>query len=88
MPLDRDVVIAMMREILVRQGKVTCELTPSVVLRDAGFRSLDFSELVLRVEGLVGREVDLSGLSLRQTRTVGDLVSFFECAFQNDPAQA
>jgi len=88
MPLDGDVVIGMMREILTRQGKSSCELRPDLVLRDVGFRSLDFSELVLRVEALVGREVDLSGLALRQTRTVGDLLSFFESVFPDDPAQA
>lgn len=62
--------------ILRRQGKPPVA-DDSVVLRDAGIRSLDFSELALRVEQEVGKELNFDVGSLRTIRTVKDMIDFF-----------
>jgi acyl carrier protein len=50
------------------------------VLREVAFRSLDFSELALRVEQSVGRELNFDAGRLRGIRTVGDVLDFFQDA--------
>lgn len=47
-------------------------------LRDVGFKSLDFSELALRVEREVGRELNFDAALMRSIRTIDDVLSFFE----------
>lgn len=47
-------------------------------LRAVGFKSLDFSEMALRVEREVGRELNFDAALMRSIRTVDDVLSFFE----------
>jgi len=47
-------------------------------LRDVGFKSLDFSEMALRVERQVGRELNFDAALMRSIRTINDVLSFFE----------
>jgi acyl carrier protein len=77
--MDRSQIKQLMDAILARQGKapVTEE---NVSLRDAGFRSLDFSELALRVERAVGRELNFDAALMRSIATVADVLNFFETA--------
>jgi acyl carrier protein len=60
-----------------RRGmNVTLDLaTP---LRTINFRSLDFSELALRLEKRIGRELNFEAGELRRVETVGDVVEFLE----------
>jgi len=64
-----------MAEVLAGQGKTLPEddLTD---LRLIGFRSLDFSELALRVEDEVGVELNFDAPDLRRIGTVGDVLDF------------
>ena len=50
----------------------------SALLRDIGFRSLDFSELALRVEDEIGRELNFDAPGLRQIETVADVLEFLD----------
>ena len=68
-----------MTEILLRQGKGPLD-DESAALRDVGFRSLDFSELALRVELARGNELNFGAAELRSIATVGDVLDFFEAA--------
>jgi acyl carrier protein len=43
-------------------------------LRDINFRSLDFSELALRVEDEIGRELNFDAPELRGIRTIADVL--------------
>jgi acyl carrier protein len=43
-------------------------------LRDINFRSLDFSELALRVEDEIGYELNFDAPELRSIRTVADVL--------------
>ena len=45
-------------------------------MQEIGFRSLDFSELALRVERSVDRELSFNAASLRQIRTLRDVLDF------------
>jgi acyl carrier protein len=66
-----------MTEVLTAQGKVLPD-DDGTVLEDLGFRSLDFSELALRVEDELGEELNFDAPELRQIRTVGDVLDFLD----------
>lgn len=73
--LSREDVRSLMAEVLDKQGK-SLPADDSVSLEDIGFRSLDFSELALRVEDEVGTELNFDAPGLREIRTVGDVLDF------------
>jgi acyl carrier protein len=75
--LNRDQLRALMSEVLVVQNKSLPD-EDSADLADVGFRSLDFSELALRVEDEVGSELNFDAAGLRQIRTVGDVLDLLE----------
>lgn len=77
--MQRTQILELFNSILARQGKppVADESAP---LRDVGFRSLDFSELALRVERAVGRELNFDAALMRSIATVADVLNFFENA--------
>ena len=50
----------------------------SAILEEIGFRSLDFSELALRVEDEIGEELNFDAPELRQIRTISDVLDFLE----------
>lgn len=74
--MKRAEVLALMNRILVRQGKPPIR-SEADSLSDAGFRSLDFSELAVRVENTLGKELQFTGAQLRAIRTVGHVVDLF-----------
>jgi acyl carrier protein len=81
--VSRANILSMMTGILARQDKPSL-LSEDSVLRDIGFRSLDFSELALRVEAESGRPLEFSGTALRGIQTVGDVLDFLEAAVGGD----
>ena len=74
--MSREQILEMMREVIRRQGKPDA-FPETAVLREIGFRSLDFSELALRVEQKLGRELNFDAGRLRGIQTVADVLSFF-----------
>ncbi|PZF92585.1 acyl carrier protein [Micromonospora endophytica] len=64
-----------MGQVLANQGKVLPD-DDGTDLRDVGFRSLDFSELALRVEDETGEELNFDAPGLRRIATVGDVLDF------------
>ena len=75
--LSRSELRAQMSEVLAAQGK-SMPAEDGADLRELGFRSLDFSELALRVEDAVGHELNFDAPGLRQVLTVGDVLDFLE----------
>lgn len=73
----RELVWTLMNEILTREGRnqITDE---GDTLRALGFRSLDFSELALRIEEALGHELNFDAPALRTIRTVSDVLAFFD----------
>ena len=75
--LSRDAIRTMMAEVLQAQGK-TMPASDAANLEEIGFRSLDFSELALRVEDEIGDELNFDAPGLRQIAKVGDVLDFIE----------
>ena len=71
--VSRGQVRLLMGEVLAGQGKELPD-DDSVDLRDIGFRSLDFSELALRIEDEIGEELNFDAAGLRQVQSVGDVL--------------
>ncbi|MBM7080238.1 acyl carrier protein [Micromonospora sp. MMS20-R1-14] len=64
-----------MAQVVRNQGRVLPD-DDSTDLREIGFRSLDFSELALRVEDATGEELNFDAPGLRRIATVGDVLDF------------
>jgi acyl carrier protein len=77
--MTRDEMRLMMSEIQTRHGR-DGQVADLDNLRQIGFRSLDFSELALRVEDTLGRELNFQAAALRSIETVGDVLDFLEAA--------
>ncbi len=75
--LSRDQLRTMMGDVLEAQGK-TIPSSDDSPLDEIGFRSLDFSELALRVEDELGSELNFDAPGLRAIETVGDVLDFLE----------
>ncbi|MEP6464548.1 MAG: acyl carrier protein [Frankiaceae bacterium] len=75
--LSRSELRALMAEVLAAQDK-TLPAEDSASLREINFRSLDFSELALRVEDEIGRELNFDAPGLREIATVGDVLEFLD----------
>jgi acyl carrier protein len=75
--LSRDAIRTMMAEVLQAQGK-TMPVSDAANLEEIGFRSLDFSELALRVEDEIDDELNFDAPELRQIATVSDVLDFLE----------
>ena len=73
--LSKDHVRTMMGEVLEAQGK-QLPADDATLLTDIGFRSLDFSDLALRVEDEVGTELNFDAPGLRSIETVADVLDF------------
>ena len=73
--LSRAQVRSMMADVLTKQGKQLPE-SDDTALDEIGFRSLDFSELALRVEDELDDELNFDAPGLRAIRTVGDVLDF------------
>lgn len=71
--LDRARIRELMGQMLAARG-VTLPDDDAADLRSLGFRSLDFSELALRVEDETGVELNFDAAGIRDIATVGDVV--------------
>lgn len=79
--IPREDVRSMMAQVLAAQGK-NLPTDDSAQLSEIGFRSLDFSELALRVEDELGDELNFDAPGLRSIETVGDVLDFIEALQQ------
>ena len=71
--VSREQLRALMAEVLEAQGK-KLPTDESADLQEIGFRSLDFSELALRVEDEIDEELNFDAAGLRQITTVADVL--------------
>lgn len=71
--VSREQLRALMGEVLAAQGKALPD-DDAALLADIGFRSLDFSELALRVEDEIDDELNFDAAGLRQINTIGDVL--------------
>lgn len=75
--MNADQIRDLMNQCLSRQGKAIVK-HDGQSLQELGFRSLDFSELALRVEDGLGRELAFDASDLRSIQTVGDVLALFQ----------
>jgi len=75
--MERIKIKKMMDAILIKLGRDAVH-DENTELRDLGFRSLDFSELALRVEMEGNSELYFDAAALRRIRTVADVLDFLE----------
>ena len=75
--LSRDAIRGDDHEVLQAQGK-SMPADDAANLEQIGFRSLDFSELALRVEDEIGDELNFDAPELRQIATISDVLDFLE----------
>lgn len=75
--LDRAEVRTMMASVLEKQGK-ELPADDTATLDEIGFRSLDFSELALKVEDELDEELNFDAPGLRSVRTVGDVLDLMD----------
>ncbi|SCL32555.1 acyl carrier protein [Micromonospora nigra] len=71
--LSRAQIRDLMAQVLDNQGRSLPD-DDAADLREIGFRSLDFSELALRVEDATGDELNFDAPGLRRIATVGDVL--------------
>jgi acyl carrier protein len=74
---------------LINLVLTTRELEPvadaDLPLREVGFRSLDFSEVALRLEDELGYELNFEASTMRRIGTIRDVIDFFvEASLQTD----
>lgn len=70
-------IVSIVNVVLVKRGKNPISEDLSLSLRAHGFRSMDFSEVALRVENATGNELIFDATVLRSIETFQDLVDFF-----------
>lgn len=75
--MTRSEILDLMNMVLAKRGRavITGEAQTT---REANFRSLDFSEVALRIETAIGEELAFDAASMRRIETVKDVLDFFE----------
>ena len=81
--MERVDILAVINLVLSSKGAppVADDDTP---MRDAGLRSLDFSEVALRIEDQLEYELNFDAASMRRIRTIRDVIDFFTLAANPD----
>ena len=75
--MTRSEILEIMNFVMVKRGREEISAETKTT-REVNFRSLDFSEVALRVEVKIGRELVFDAATMRQIETVADVLDFFE----------
>ncbi len=76
----QETVLKLVQQILQKQNRPIDGISIHSNLREINFRSLDFSELCLKYELQVNRELNFDAAMLRRIETVKDVCDFLEKA--------
>ncbi|MGA0543591.1 hypothetical protein [Neotabrizicola sp. VNH66] len=77
--MTRSEILDLMNTVLAKRGRASIT-GEAQTTREANFRSLDFSEVALRIETRIDRELAFDAASMRRIETVKDVLDFFEAA--------
>lgn len=77
--MTRSNILEIINYVMQKRGRSEI-VDENVNVRDANFRSLDFSEVALRIENEIDRELIFDAATMRQINTVKDVIDFFETA--------
>lgn len=80
--MTRSEILAIMNHIMVKRGRPEIS-DETKTTREVNFRSLDFSEVALRVETKIGKELIFDAAIMRRIETVKDVLDFFEAVTKN-----
>lgn len=75
--MTRAEILEIMNHVMVKRGRAAIT-DESQTTRAANFRSLDFSEVALRLETKIGTELVFDAAAMRRIETVKDVLDFFE----------
>ena len=75
--MNRLEILELINQVLLKRGRTPVS-DESLTTRSANFRSLDFSEVALRVEMAMGRELAFDAATMRRIETIKDVLDFFE----------
>jgi acyl carrier protein len=75
--MQRSEILEIINEVMSKRGRPTIK-NENQATREVNFRSLDFSEVAIRIEMQLDRELTFDAASMRQIQTVKDVVDFFE----------
>ena len=75
--MTRSEILEIINRVMLKNGRDQIS-DESKRTRDVNFRSLDFSEVALRVEMQLGRELSFDAGTMRRIETVKDVLDFFE----------
>jgi len=80
--MERQQVLELVNQVLTNQGKQPAndDQTP---MAEIGFRSLDFSQVALRIEDELEQELNFSAAAMRRITTIRDVIDFFVRATQS-----
>lgn len=81
--MERDEILEIINRVLINKGRepTSDSETP---LADAGIRSLDFSEIAMRLEVSSGDELNFEASTMRRIATVRDVIDFLLIASGTD----
>lgn len=74
--MDRAEALTIINSVLAKKGRGPVE-DGGTTLNEAGLRSLDFSEVVLRVEDSLGREIGFGATTIWRVKTISDAIDLF-----------
>jgi acyl carrier protein len=80
--MTRSEILAIMNHVMVKRGRPEL-YDETKTTREVNFRSLDFSEVALRVEAKIGKELVFDAATMRRIETVKDVLDFFEAVTKN-----
>lgn len=75
--MTRAEILEIMNHVMMKRGRAEIS-DESQMTREANFRSLDFSEVALRIETKIGRELAFDAATMRRIESIKDVLDFFE----------
>lgn len=75
--MNRSEILAIMNHVMVKRGRPEIS-DETKTTREVSFRSLDFSEVALRIETKIGRELVFDAAAMRRIESIKDVLDFFE----------
>ena len=75
--MTRSEILEVMNYVMIKRGRHEIS-DETKTTREVNFRSLDFSEVALRVETKIGRELAFDAATMRRIESVKDVLDFFQ----------
>lgn len=75
--MTRSEILNLMNHVLEKRNKAKI-IDENQTVREVNFKSLDFSEVALRIETSINEELFFDAATMRNIKTVKDVLDFFE----------